>query len=96
MVDKNTFPIVKSILNKYLPNTNYKYFIFGSRAIPKHRKFSDLDIGILGPSEIPGSILVQIKQDLSDSDIPYLTDVVDLSIVSESFRKKALSNTISI
>lgn len=96
MVDKNTFPVVKSILNKYLPNSNYKYFIFGSRAMPKHRKFSDLDIGILGPSEIPGSIMVQIKQDLNDSDIPYLTEVVDFSTVSENFKRKALSNTIYI
>jgi predicted nucleotidyltransferase len=96
MDDKNTYPVLKSILNKYLPGPGYKYFIFGSRAMSKHRKFSDLDIGILGPSEIPGSILIQIEQDLSDSDIPYLTDVVDLSIVSESFKKKALSNTISI
>lgn len=96
MDDKNTFSILKSILNKYLSGPDYKYFVFGSRAVSKRRKFSDLDIGILGPSEIPGSIMVQIKQDLNDSDIPYLTDVVDLSIVSESFRKKALSNTISI
>lgn len=96
MDDKNTFQALKSILNKYLPNLNYKYFIFGSRAMPKHRKFSDLDIGILGPSEIPGSIMVQIKQDLNDSDIPYLTEVVDFSTVSENFKKKALSNTISI
>ena len=96
MDDKNTFPVIKSILNKYLPNPNYKYFIFGSRAIPKHRKFSDLDIGILGPSEIPGSIMVQIKQDLNDSDIPYLTEVVDFSTVSENFKRKALSNTIYI
>lgn len=96
MDDKNTFPVIKLILNKYLPGPDYKYFVFGSRAGTKHRKFSDLDIGILGPSEIPGSILVQIKQDLNDSDIPYLTEVVDLSTVSESFKKKALSDTISI
>lgn len=96
MDDKNTFPVLKSILNKYLPDPDYKYFVFGSRAVAKHRKFSDLDIGILGPSEIPGSIMVQIKQDLNDSDIPYLTEVVDLSTVSENFKKKALSNTIPI
>lgn len=96
MDDKNTFPVLKSILNKYLPEPDYKYFVFGSRTGTKHRKFSDLDIGILGPSEIPGSILVQIKQDLNDSDIPYLTEVIDFSTVSEDFKKKALSSTISI
>lgn len=96
MDNRDTFPILKLILNKYLPGPDYKYFVFGSRALSKHRKFSDLDIGILGPSEIPGSILVQIKQDLNDSDIPYLTEVIDFSTVSEDFKKKALSSTISI
>lgn len=96
MDNRDTFPILKLILNKYLPGPDYKYFVFGSRAGTKHRKFSDLDIGILGPSEIPGSILVQIKQDLNDSDIPYLTEVIDFSTVSEDFKKKALSSTISI
>lgn len=96
MVDSNTISILKSVINKNLDDSNYKVFIFGSRTQPKHRKFCDLDVGILGRTILPASILLQIKEDLSNSDIPYLTDVVDFRGVSADFRKKALSNIISL
>ncbi|KKS32542.1 MAG: Nucleotidyltransferase [Candidatus Amesbacteria bacterium GW2011_GWA2_42_12] len=96
MVDAQTTSIIRTIIKRYLPNSDYKIFVFGSRVQPQHRKFSDLDIGILGPSKISGETLVRIKTELGDSDIPYLTDVVDFSTVHENFRKRALSNTISL
>lgn len=96
MVDKNTFSILKSVIHKHLDNSKYRAFIFGSRAYPSHRQYSDLDIGIMGLDVVPTSTLFQIKEDLSNSDIPYLTDVVDFGAVSKSFREKALSNIISL
>ncbi len=91
-----TLSILKSVINKHLDDSKYKVFIFGSRAQPKHRKFCDLDVGIMGPTELAASTLLQIKEDLSSSDIPYLCDVVDFRAVSLDFRKKALSNIISL
>ena len=96
MVSSDTLFQLKSIFNKHLSDPQYRAFIFGSRALDRHREFSDLDIGILGPSQMPASTLIQIKSDLSDSNIPYLTDVVDFSSVSERFKNKALSNIINI
>lgn len=96
MLDKNTLTILKSVIKKHLADSQYKVFIFGSRTQIKHRKYCDLDIGIMGSSILPSSTLLQIKEDLSCSDIPYLTDVVDFSTVSKDFRKKALSTIISL
>ena len=96
MLDQNTLSTVKLVMNKYVDDSKYKVFIFGSRVQPKHRKFSDLDIGIIGSTRLPISILLQIKEDLSNSDIPYLTDVVDFSTVSENFRREALSKIIPL
>lgn len=96
MVGSDILVQLKSTLKKHLTDSRYKAFIFGSRVQDGHRKFSDLDIGIMGPSQVPASTLVQIQNDLSDSDIPYLTDVVDFSDVSDSFKTKALSNIISL
>ncbi len=96
MIDAQTTSIIRTIIKRNLPDSDYKIFVFGSRVQPLHRKFSDLDIGILGPSKISGETLVQIKTEIGDSDIPYLTDVVDFSTVHENFRKRALSNTISL
>lgn len=96
MLDQNTLSILKSVINKHLDDSKYRAFIFGSRTQSKHRKFCDLDIGIMGSTMLPTSTLLQIKEDLSNSDIPYLTDVVDFSTVSRGFREKALSSIISL
>lgn len=96
MIDKNTRTILKSVMNKHLDDSKYKVFVFGSRTQQKHRKFCDLDIGIMGSAVLPVSTLLQIKEDLTNSDIPYLCDVVDFGAVSADFRKKALSKIISI
>lgn len=96
MLDQNSLSIVKSVINNHLSDSRYKAFIFGSRTQPKHRKFCDLDVGIMGSTALPASTLLQIKEDLSNSDIPYLTDVVDFSTVSKDFKEKALSSIISL
>lgn len=96
MVDRETLSVLKSVMNRYLDDSKYKAFIFGSRTQPRHRRFCDLDIGIMGSTALLSSTLLQIKEDLSRSDIPYLTDVVDFSTVSKDFRKIALLNTISL
>jgi predicted nucleotidyltransferase len=95
MIDTHTLKLLKDILSKHLV-PSYKTFIFGSRTQLNHRKFSDLDIGIMGSPKIPASTLVKIQSDLSDSNIPYITDVVDFSTVSDTFRNKALSNIINL
>jgi predicted nucleotidyltransferase len=95
MVDSNTISILKSVLEKHL-QSNCKSFIYGSRTHANHRKFSDLDIGILGPIKLSASTLVSIQSELSDSNIPYLVDVVDFSAVSNSFKNKALTNIINL
>ena len=96
MLDQSALSIIKSVVNENLDRSKYKVFVFGSRTQTKHRKFSDIDIGILGPKALPVLTLLQIKDGLSNSDIPYLVDVVDFSTVSENFKKIAMSKTISL
>ncbi|MEK9143138.1 MAG: nucleotidyltransferase domain-containing protein [Patescibacteria group bacterium] len=96
MLDQNTRSIIKSVIHNHLDDSKYRTFIFGSRAQPKHRKFCDVDVGIMGLTKLPASTLLQIKEDLTNSDIPYLTDVVDFGAVSADFREKALSRILSL
>lgn len=96
MVDQQTLSVLKSVIRKHLDDANYRAFIFGSRTRENHRKFCDVDVGIMGSTVLPASTLLQIKEDLGNSDIPYLTDVVDFRAVSEDFRKKALSSILSL
>jgi predicted nucleotidyltransferase len=70
----------------------YQLFIFGSEASGVADRRSDIDIGILGPQPVPGAVMQRIRQDLDTLRTLRSFDVVDLSIVDESFRAEALEH----
>ena len=82
---------IKEIIFKFLNPQEYEVFIFGSRARDKARKFSDYDVGIRGKKPVAGNVLVEIEEALEESDLPFMVDVVDFSLVSDKFREVALS-----
>lgn len=90
MLDNNTLKTLKSIVSSYLPDNSYYAFLFGSRVTKNNRPFSDIDLGILGPKPLPTKNYANLVQALEDSDIPYRTDVVDFTFVSDKFKKQAL------
>lgn len=96
MLDKRVKSQIKTTVKKYLPSEDYKLFIFGSRATGENRRFSDLDLGILGPKIMPSHVKVKIEEELENSRIPYKIDVVDFKKVSDEFRKLALRETVDL
>ena len=87
---------IKNILFKFLDPQKNKVFIFGSRAIGKARKFSDIDIGIKSEKEINTLLLSDIKEAFEESNIPYTVDVVDFSQVSDKFNEVAKQKIINL
>lgn len=85
---------IKNILFKFLDPQKNKVFIFGSRAIGKARKFSDIDIGIKSEKEINTLLLSDIKEAFEESNIPYTVDVVDFPQVSDKFNEVAKQKII--
>ncbi|MBI5621091.1 nucleotidyltransferase domain-containing protein [Candidatus Gottesmanbacteria bacterium] len=96
MIDDQSLATVRSVVGKHVDLTRYKAFIFGSRTHSMHRKYADIDVGLMGPVTVPTATLLRIQEDLHNADIPYLTDVVDFSSVSQDFREKALSHIVSL
>lgn len=96
MLDSKTTKLVKQVVRKYLPDESYQAFIFGSHASGKNRKFSDLDLGIMGPKSLSPKEYLSIKDDLEESDLPYRIDLIDFTKVSDKFRLVSLNNTIQI
>ena len=96
MIDKKYLEIIKKILQKSISNKSYKVFIFGSRVMGKNRKFSDIDLGILGTKPLSAKEFITIKDKFDESDLPYRVDLVDFSNVSERFKHQALNNIINI
>lgn len=83
---------VLDIFSKYLPLTEYKIFVFGSRVKGDNFPRSDIDIGVTGPKKVESSVKLAIKEELENLPTLYKIDLVDFGDVSDGFRKKALIN----
>lgn len=78
--------LVLKILHVHLkPNT--RVWVFGSRALGKARKNSDLDIAIESNNQ-PLSIktLAALAEDFDESNLPYKVDILDWLNIDDSFR----------
>ncbi len=92
---KESLDFIKKTIYKYLPE-EYGVFVYGSRAAGKAAKWSDIDVGILGKEKVPSREIALIKDEIEESNIPYLVDVVDFSRVSDKFKRIASSKVIEL
>ncbi len=61
--------------------------LFGSRAMGNYKEASDIDIALLG-KEINFKVLINLKDQFENSNIPYFVDLVDYqTIASEALLK---------
>jgi len=77
--------IILDILKRFAPSCEVR--AFGSRCKGKAKKYSDLDLAIVGNEKIDLEILADIKEAFEESDLPYRVDVLDWNAISENFRK---------
>jgi predicted nucleotidyltransferase len=83
---------IRTSLRKFLDPNVYDVFLFGSEASGVADRCSDIDIGILGPEPVPGSLMQRIRDDLETLRTLRSFDVVDFSFVDESFKAQALQH----
>ena len=77
--------IVREILRRRVPHRDV--LAFGSRVAWTAKPYSDLDLAILGDEPMDLVAMDSLKEDFSESDLPWKVDVVDWASASESFRK---------
>lgn len=77
--------IVQDILKTHIPN--HEVWAFGSRAKWTAKDTSDLDLCVKGNEPLTLELLAHLRDDFSESNLPYKVDVVDWRGVSDSFRK---------
>ena len=61
-----------------------RIWIFGSRAVEKHRPFSDIDILLESPA-LNFSDLSRLEEEFEESSLPYKVDLVDLRKISPEY-----------
>ena len=77
--------IVQAILRTHLPPAT-QAFVFGSRATATARRYSDLDLALEWEKPLNPDILAAIVEALSESDLPYKADILDLRSIDATFR----------
>lgn len=73
------------ILNRNVPDCEIR--IFGSRITRKAKKYSDIDLAIAGKEKLTPKLLEKIKDEFSNSNLPYTVDILDWYTISDEFRK---------
>jgi predicted nucleotidyltransferase len=72
-----------TIIHKHLPGC--KIFLFGSRARNTHQSGADYDIALDNGAPITREVFLQITNDIDESNIPVLIDVIDIHAVENTF-----------
>lgn len=80
--------IATTIFQHVDPRT-HRVFIFGSRARGDNSERSDIDIGIEGPTKIPGYTMTNIREALDLLPTLLSFDVIDFYSASDKFKKEA-------
>lgn len=86
--------MLKQLVLDNIKNVDATVYLFGSRAKKTARSTSDVDIAILPFTPLPIHFITNLKEKIEESSIPYYVDVIDLSQVDPTFRKKILSEGI--
>ena len=83
---------VARIIRRHL-GSEYRVFLFGSRAKGTARRGSDYDIGFEGPVRVDLSTLFAIKEEVEELPTLHKIDIVDFTGTSTSFQRVAKMRT---
>jgi uncharacterized protein len=88
-LDESNLQEVLKILGEHVPEC--EVWAYGSRVKGTARKFSDLDLALVGQEPLGWKRVEALKYAFSASDLPIMVAVVDFNSVSDSFRSNIRS-----
>jgi predicted nucleotidyltransferase len=83
-LDEKYLDEIRWILTGKVPDCEVR--AFGSRLEGKAKKFSDLDLVLVGGEKLNWRRIESLKDAFSSSDIPIIVDVIDWNAISDEFR----------
>jgi predicted nucleotidyltransferase len=84
-ISLNALEEAKRIILGGLKGYDVAVFLFGSRARGVATAFSDIDVALYPKEILPPGLLSSIREELEESGIPYLVEIVDLTQLSQSW-----------
>jgi len=86
---------VRRIVLRHLEGRQARVYLFGSWARGEACRVSDIDVAILPAEPLPPGLLPDIEEALENSLSLYPVELVDLTTVSEDFRRRVLAEGLS-
>ncbi len=83
--DPHHLETIKAILRRHVPDR--EVWAFGSRATRTAKKYSDLDLAVIGATPLTLAQMAALENDFDESELPFKVDMVDWATTSESFRR---------
>jgi len=95
MIDLNEkyISFIKKTFDEHL--TEYKLYLFGSRAKGNAKKYSDIDLAI-DSKNFNSEIKSKLENFFSNSTIPYEIDIIDLNNINDQFKQLIKNDLIEI
>jgi type I restriction enzyme S subunit len=93
-VRRDHLAIIRSVLKLLVPS--YRVLAFGSRVKHTARDTSDLDLCVIGNERLSTAVLVDLRDEFSQSNLPYKVDVVDWAAITPDFQKVIMKNCFEI
>ena len=84
-LNPNHLKTVRQILAEHVPACEVR--AFGSRVTQSAKKYSDLDLAVVGDAALDRSTLARLKEAFEESDLPIQVDVLDWQEISQSFQE---------
>lgn len=77
--------IIYKILRSRVPDCEVR--VFGSRINGAVKKYSDIDLAVVGKAKLSDDVLYSLKEDFQESDLPFRVDVLDWNAISKKFQR---------
>ena len=77
--------VIKGILKQWVPDCEVR--AYGSRVKGTARKYSDLDLELIGKNPIESTRIEALREAFAVSDLPMIVDVQDQARISLEFRR---------
>ncbi|MEI7711532.1 MAG: nucleotidyltransferase domain-containing protein [Rhodospirillales bacterium] len=87
--------IVRDILRAHLP-AGTSVHVFGSRADGRARRYSDLDLALDAAHPLGLSLLGTIAEALSESDLPFKVDLLDVRATDPGFLARISADWVTL
>ncbi len=85
---------IRAIFRRHLPDR--EVVAFGSRVTGAAKRFSDLDLAIMGDQPIPAATLADLREEFDESNLPFKVDLVEWATTAELFRRIIARDAVSI